>query len=67
MKILRPVAFMVMPFRKQMAPSPPEGAPAIIDCDALWDKAFRPARTLLNKALSWTAKMIAIPRVKKLL
>ena len=40
---LRSVAFMVMPFRKRMVPSPPEGAPAIIDCDALWDKAFQPA------------------------
>lgn len=40
---LRPVAFMVMPFRERRVPSPPEGAPARIDCDALWDKAFRPA------------------------
>ena len=39
----RPVAFMVMPFRERTVPSPPEGAPAKIDCDALWDKAFRPA------------------------
>jgi tetratricopeptide (TPR) repeat protein len=40
---LRPVAFMVMPFRKRAVPSPPDGAPAQIDCDALWDRAFRPA------------------------
>lgn len=39
----RPVAFMVMPFRERTVPSPSEGAPAKIDCDALWDKAFRPA------------------------
>jgi hypothetical protein len=34
---------MVMPFRERTVPSPPKGAPATIDCDALWDKAFRPA------------------------
>ncbi len=39
----RPVAFMVMPFRERSVPSSPEGAPATIDCDALWDRAFRPA------------------------
>ena len=39
----RPVAFMVMPFREREVPSRPEGAPAKIDCDALWDRAFRPA------------------------
>ena len=39
----RPVAFMVMPFRERTVPSPPKGAPATIDFDALWDKAFRPA------------------------
>ncbi len=39
----RPVAFMVMPFRGRSVPSSPEGAPATIDCDALWDRAFRPA------------------------
>lgn len=39
----KPVAFMVMPFRKRPVPDPPEGAPAMIDCDALWDRAFRPA------------------------
>jgi Tetratricopeptide Repeats-Sensor len=41
---LRPVCFMVMPFRKKKVPEPkPPGAPAEVDCDALWDKAFRPA------------------------
>ena len=40
---LRPVAFMVMPFGKRIIASPPEGAPAQLDCDALWDRAFRPA------------------------
>ena len=40
---LRPVAFMVMPFGKRTIASPPEGAPAQLDCDALWDRAFRPA------------------------
>jgi hypothetical protein len=40
---LRPIAFMVMPFRKRDVPSPPAGAPTKIDCDALWDRAFRPA------------------------
>jgi len=39
---LLPVAFMVMPFRKRSVPAPPEGAPTNIDCDALWDRAFRP-------------------------
>ncbi len=40
---LRPIAFMVMPFGKRTVPSPPEGAPAQLDCNALWDHAFRPA------------------------
>jgi hypothetical protein len=41
---LRPVCFMVMPFRKKKVTGPTgEGAPAEIDCDALWDKAYRPA------------------------
>ncbi|MCP4267341.1 MAG: DUF4071 domain-containing protein [Candidatus Brocadiaceae bacterium] len=39
----RPVAFMVMPFRERSVPSHSEGAPVKIDCDALWDRAFRPA------------------------
>ncbi len=39
----RPVAFMVMPFRERSVPSSPKGAPVKIDCDALWDRAFRPA------------------------
>ena len=40
---LKPIAFMVMPFGKRTIPSPPQGAPAQIDCNALWDRAFRPA------------------------
>jgi hypothetical protein len=32
-----------MPFRRRTVPSPPQGAPAQLDCDALWDRAFRPA------------------------
>ncbi len=39
----RPVGFMVMPFRERSVPSPPEGAPVKVDCDALWERAFRPA------------------------
>jgi len=39
----KPVAFMVMPFRKRPVPDAREGAPAMIDCDALWERAFRPA------------------------
>lgn len=40
---LRPIAFMVMPFRKRAVPNAPEGAPKEVDFDALWDRAFRPA------------------------
>ena len=40
---LRPIAFMVMPFRKRPVPNPAEGAPKEVDFDALWDRAFRPA------------------------
>ncbi len=40
----RPVCFMVMPFRKKKVVGPTgEGAPSELDCDALWDKAYRPA------------------------
>lgn len=41
---LRPVCFMVMPFRRKKVEEPrgPD-APAELDCDALWDRAFRPA------------------------
>ena len=39
---LRPVAFMVMPFRKRPVPNAPEGGPKEVDFDALWDRAFRP-------------------------
>ena len=42
-EVPKPVAFMVMPFRERIVPNPPKGAPAKIDCDALWEKAFRPA------------------------
>ena len=40
---LRPIAFMVMPFRKRPVPNPAEGAPKEVDFDGLWDRAFRPA------------------------
>jgi len=40
---LKPIAFMVMPFNTRTVESPPKGAPAQIDCNALWDRAFRPA------------------------
>ena len=41
---LRPICFMVMPFRKRAVGEPRKAnAPAEVDCDALWDKAFRPA------------------------
>ncbi|MCB1744682.1 MAG: hypothetical protein KDK91_30230 [Gammaproteobacteria bacterium] len=40
---LRPVAVMVMPFRKRTVTGALDGAPAHIDFDALWDKAFAPA------------------------
>lgn len=39
---LRPVAFMIMPFRKRRVPNAPKGAPKEVDFDALWDQAFRP-------------------------
>jgi len=41
---LRPICFMVMPFRikKVTGPTAP-GAPTEVNFDALWDKAFRPA------------------------
>ena len=39
---LRPIAFMVMPFRKRAVANAPEGAPKEVDFDALWDRAFRP-------------------------
>jgi tetratricopeptide (TPR) repeat protein len=38
------VCFMVMPFRRRKVEEPKGAdAPAELDCDALWDKAFRPA------------------------
>ena len=41
---LKPVCFMVMPFRRKKVDDPKgQGAPAELNCDALWDKAFRPA------------------------
>ena len=39
----RPIAFVVMPFRKRRISEPIKGAPKEVDFDALWDKAFRPA------------------------
>lgn len=41
---LRPICFMVMPFRRKKVEDPKgPGAPPELNCDALWDKAFRPA------------------------
>jgi hypothetical protein len=39
----RPVAFMVMPFRRKPVPNPPAGAPAEVDFDSIWDHAYHPA------------------------
>ncbi|MFN7677286.1 MAG: TRAFs-binding domain-containing protein [Cyanobacteriota bacterium] len=44
----RPVAFMVMPFRKKTVLDAPEGAPKEINFDALWDRAYRPALETLG-------------------
>lgn len=39
----RPVCFMVMPFRRRKVEgNVGEGAPGELDCDALWDRVFRP-------------------------
>lgn len=39
----KPVCFMVMPFRKRTIDGPTQpGAPAELDCDALWDRVYRP-------------------------
>ena len=41
---LRPICFMVMPFGVRKVEDPKgDGAPGELDCNALWDKAFRPA------------------------
>jgi MAP3K TRAFs-binding domain len=41
---VRPVCYMVMPFRKKKVEEPrPAGAPAEIDFDALWERAYWPA------------------------
>jgi hypothetical protein len=41
---IRPVCYMVMPFRKKKVEEPrPAGAPAEIDFDALWERAYWPA------------------------
>lgn len=39
----KPIAFMVMPFRKRPIPDAPSGAPKEVDFDALWNNAFKPA------------------------
>jgi hypothetical protein len=40
----KPICYMVMPFRKKRVEEPlPAGAPAEIDFDALWEKAYWPA------------------------
>lgn len=39
----RPVCFMVMPFRRRpVEGATGPGAPGELDCDALWDRVFRP-------------------------
>ena len=39
----KPVCFMVMPFRRRKVEGAVgEGAPGELDCDALWDRVFRP-------------------------
>mgnify|MGYP001828209830 CR=1 FL=1 len=41
---LRPICFMVMPFRRKKVGEPrSDDAPPEVDFDALWDKALRPA------------------------
>jgi hypothetical protein len=46
---LRPICFMVMPFNRRKVEGPTgEGAPGELDCNALWDKAFRPAIAALG-------------------
>ena len=46
---VRPVCYMVMPFRKKKVDEPrPTGAPAEIDFDALWERAYWPAITDLG-------------------
>src|SRR5262249_24168924 len=41
---LRPVCYMVMPFRNKKVEEPlPPGAPAEIDFDALWERVYWPA------------------------
>jgi hypothetical protein len=41
---LEPVCYMIMPFRRKKVDEPrPTGAPAEIDFDALWEKAYWPA------------------------
>lgn len=40
---LKPVCFMVMPFRRRKVEgSVGAGAPGELDCDALWDRVYRP-------------------------
>lgn len=39
----KPVAFMVMPFRRKTVPKTARNGPAEVDFDALWDLAYRPA------------------------
>ena len=39
----RPVCFIVMPFRRRKVEGPVmAGAPSELDCDALWDRVYRP-------------------------
>lgn len=40
---LRPICFMVMPFKRKSVSRAAPGAPAEVDFDRLWEEAFRPA------------------------
>lgn len=40
---MKPVCFMVMPFRRKAVTQAESGAPLEVDFDRLWDAAFRPA------------------------
>ena len=45
---MKPVCFMVMPFRTKPVTNAKPGAPKELDCDRLWDAAIRPALEDLN-------------------
>ncbi|HEX9619275.1 MAG TPA: TRAFs-binding domain-containing protein [Polyangiaceae bacterium] len=45
---MKPVCFVVMPFRTKAVTQAKEGAPKELNCDRLWDVAFRPALEALG-------------------